>query len=315
MYERILVPLDGSEASEEALGFVRHLASQRIRLLRVESNDLLLIPPSVTGVEPDWNERFTDRIRAELESVAARVRNEGRTVEVEVRTGDATEEIIASAADADLVVMTTHGRGAAGRLIFGSTADRVARHGTTPTLLIRRGASENGPVTPSRVVVPLDGSELAEQALPEAEKLAGILGTPMHLVRAVSADDVLATVRGHGAVAHAGSSQKGDAYEQARLETERQAADYLEEQAKGPRDAGLPTNVEVLKGTPAFVLLWMVQSTDVVVMTTHGRGGYRRWMIGSVAEKLVREAAGPVLLVRDGASPAQGSTPESPSSV
>ena len=301
MYERILVPLDGSEASEEALGIVRELASQRIRLLRVESNDPLLIPPSVSGVEPGWKERFTERVRGELEVVAERLRNEGLAVEVEVRSGDAAEEIIASAADADLVVMSTHGRGAAGRLIFGSTADRVARHGTTPTMLIRRGASDDGPVTPSRVVVPLDGSELAEQALPEAEKLAGTLGLPIHLVRAVSADDVLATVRGHGAVAGAGLSQQDDAYEQARLETEGRAADYLEDQANGLRDAGLPADVELLKGTPAFVLLWMVQPTDVVVMTTHGRGGYRRWVIGSVAEKLVREAAGPILLVRGGA--------------
>lgn len=308
MYDRILVPLDGSDASEEALAFVRHLASQRIRLLRVESNDLLLIPPSVTGVEPDWNERFTERVRSELEVVAERLRNEGLTVEVEVRSGDAAEEIIASAADANLVVMTTHGRGAAGRLIFGSTADRVARHGTTPTLLIRRGAHESGPVTPGRVVVPLDGSQLAERALPEAEKLARILDAPIHLVRVVSADDVLATVRGDRGAANADSTQQDDAYERARLETERQAAEYLDNRAKGPRDAGLTTELEVLKGTPAFVLLWMIQPGDVVVMTTHGRGGYRRWMIGSVAEKLVREAAGPVLLVREGAGSARGAT-------
>lgn len=307
MYDRILVPLDGSEASRAVLDVVEHLDSHSVRLLQVEPKDDLLVPPSVTGVEPGWEDRYAARIRDELESVAERLRSQGRTVEVEVRSGDAAEEIIASAEDADLVVMTTHGRGAAGRLIFGSTADRVARHGTTPTLLIRHGSHANGPVTPGRVVVPLDGSELAEQALPEAETLARVLDVPVHLVRAVGADDVLATVRADLAKADPGSPEPDhpDAYERARLETERLAAEYLDAKATGPRAGGLTTEVEVLKGTPAFVLLWMIQPADVVVMTTHGLGGFRRWMIGSVAEKLVREAAGPVLLVRDGAGTAQ----------
>lgn len=303
MYGRILVPLDGSEASEGALLFVQHLDSRHVRLLRVESNDHLLIPPSVTGVEPGWKDRFATRVASELELVAEDLRQKSWTVEVEVRFGDAAEEIITSGEDADLIVMSTHGRGAAGRLVFGSTADRVARHGKTPTLLIRRGADAHLPVVPGRVVVPLDGSELAEQALPEAEKLARALAVPLHLVRAVGADEVLVTARTTQTNAGSGvpSSDQHDAYEQARLQTERDAASYLETKAGGPRDAGLSTEVEVLKGTPAFVLLWLIEADDVVVMTTHGRGGYRRWMIGSVAEKLVREAAGPVLLVRDGA--------------
>lgn len=303
MYDRILVPLDGSEASEAALGFVEHLAFQRVCLLRVEPNDHLLIPPSVTGVEPGWEERYGERVRGELDSVAEHLRSEGRTVEIEVRFGDAAEEIIAAAANADLIVMTTHGRGAAGRLIFGSTADRVARYGTTPTLLLRRGAHTAGPAAPGRVVVPLDGSALAERALPEAEKLARVLDVPMHLVRAVGADEVLATVRRQLSAADPGSSQDADAYERARLETEREAADYLAAKAAGVRVAGV--TADVLKGTPAFVLLWMIKPDDVVVMATHGLGGYRRWAIGSVAEKLVREAAAPVLLVRDttGAAP------------
>lgn len=300
MYDRILIPLDGSEASEAAVVFVENLASQRVRLLRVEPDDHLLIPPSVTGVEPGWKDRYAGRVRDELESMAERLRNQGRAVEVEVRFGEPAEEIIAAAAEADLVVMTTHGRGAAGRLIFGSTADRVARHGTTPTLLLRRGDHTAEPVTPGRVVVPLDGSELAERALPEAKRLAGVLNVPIQLVRAVGADQILATVRSERAPTDPGSLDDDDAYERARLKTERQAEEYLAAQVTSLREAGLTVGIELLKGTPVFVLLWAIQRDDVVVMTTHGLGGYRRWMIGSVAEKLVREAAAPVLLVRDG---------------
>jgi len=304
MYDRILVPLDGSEASEAALVFTERLACRTICLLRVEPNDHLLVPPSLTGVEPDWEERYAEQIREALESVAERLRNQRRTVDVEVRFGDAAEAIIASAKSADLIVMTTHGRGAAGRLIFGSTADRVARYGTTPTLLIRRGAHHVEPTAPVRVVVPLDGSGLAERALPEAERLAGVLDLPLHLVRAVGADEILLTVRAQSRSGRVDPSAMDDDYERARHETEQAAEAYLASKADGIRDRAVST--ELLKGTPAFVLLWAIKADDVVAMATHGLGGYRRWMIGSVADKLVREAAAPVLLVRDQASVASG---------
>lgn len=298
MYDRILVPLDGSEASEASLNLVERLRSERVRLLRVEQNKHMPVSPFMTGMYLDLDISDPDAVREELETIAERLRNRGWTVEVDVRVGDPAEQIIASAEDADLVVMTTHGRGAAGRVIFGSTADRVARHGTVPTLLLRSGAHPIESIAPSRVVVPLDGSALAELALPEAEKLARVLGVPIHLARAVSADEIMATVRAELAATNPDPSHEQDVYERARQIPERQATEYLEAKATLLEGAGHTTTIEVLKGTPVFVLLWMIQSGDIVVMTTHGIGGYRRWMIGSVAEKLVREAAAPILLVR-----------------
>ncbi len=308
MYRRILIPLDGSDASRAAIDFADRLACESLRLLRVEPDDPLLIPPALTGIEPGWKERYDERIRAELESRAGPLRKEDRNVEIDVRYGDAAEEIIDSAKSADLIVMTTHGRGAAGRVIFGSTADRVARHGTTPTLLLRRGAHATEPATPGRVVVPLDGSALAERAIPDAAKLARNLNVPVHLARAVDLDHVVAMIRERSPNDAPGASASDDRYERARLETERLAAEYLEEQASAPWTEGLTVERDVLKGTPAFVLLWLLKPADVVVMTTHGLGGYRRWTIGSVAEKLVREAPGPVLLVRDTTSHGQAAS-------
>lgn len=305
MYRRILIPLDGSDASRTAIDFASRLACEQLLLLTVEPDDHLQIPPALTGVDPDWKERYAQRVRRDLESVAEPLRRRGRNVEVDVRYGDAAEQIIDSAKSADLIVMTTHGRGAPGRVIFGSTADRVARHGTTPTLLLRRGAHATEPATPGRVVVPLDGSALAERAIPEAAKLAGTLNVPVHLVRAVDLDHVVAALRERSPIDAPGASSD-DRYERARLETKRQAATYLEEQASAPWAEGLIVDTEILKGTPAFVLLWLLKPEDVVVMTTHGLGGYRRWAIGSVAEKLVRESPGPVLLVREGASAPSG---------
>lgn len=313
MYDRILVPLDGSEASEAALAFVERLPSQHLRLLRVEQHETMPISPFMTGIYLDWDLPTPAQTRAELESVAERLRKQGRTVEVEVRTGNAAEEIIAAAADVELVVMTTHGRGAAGRVIFGSTADRVARHGTTPTLLIRSVDEPAESVPPRRVVVPLDGSELAKRAIPEAERMARALSVPIHLVRAIGSEKVIATIRAELAAKNSDASEESAVYERARLEPERRAMEYLTQEAEMLREGGLATDIEVLKGTPAFVLLWAIQPDDVVVMTTHGRGGYRRWSIGSVAEKLVREGAAPILLVREttDASPGQPSATQS----
>jgi nucleotide-binding universal stress UspA family protein len=315
MYDRILVPLDGSEASEAALAFVERLPSQHLRLLRVEPNQTMPISPFMTGIYLDWDIPTPEQTRAEIESVAQRLRKQGRTVEVEVRTGNAAEEIIAAAADVDLIVMTTHGRGAAGRVIFGSTADRVTRHGTTPTLLIRSGYEPVELVPSRRVVVPLDGSALAERAIPEAERLARALSIPIHLVRAIGSEEVMATIRAEVAMVDPASVDQVKAYERARLEPERRAGEYLAGKAVALREAGLATEIEVLKGTPAFVLLWAIQPDDVVVMTTHGHGGYRRWMIGNVAEKLVREAAAPVLLMRDATSADRPLARETQSSV
>lgn len=121
------------------------------------------------------------------------------------------------------------------------------------------------------------------------------------------------TIRAEAAMVDPASVDQGKAYERARLEPERRAMEYLTEKAEMLREGGLATDIEVLKGTPAFVLLWAIQPDDVVVMTTHGRGGYRRWSIGSVAEKLVREGAAPILLVREttDASPGQPSATQS----
>ena len=307
MYRRILVPLDGSDASRTALDFVEHLSCEHLVLLTVRPNDPLHIPHALIGTDPDWKERYAERVRRDLESVVEPLRAKGRSVEVEVRFGDVSGQIIDAARSAELIVMTTHGRGAAGRAIFGSTADRIARHGTTPTLLLRRGAHATVHATPRRVVVPLDGSALAEQATAEANRLARTLNVPVHLVRAVDLDHVVATLNERAPADAPPETGAGDPYEGARLAAEHHAAAYLEEQASAPWAEGLTVDTEVLKGTPAFVLLWSLKPDDVVVMTTHGLGGYRRWAIGSVAEKLIRESPGPVLLVRDAASNAEAS--------
>lgn len=277
---RILVPVDGSRPSARAAEVAGRLPASEIVLLHVASN----------------RDAESGGIQAQLDAIAAPLRREARTVEVAVRTGDVAGEILDAADDCDLIVMATHGRGAAGRFLFGSVADRISRHSTTPTLLIRAGKDDTESPTPVRIVVPLDGSELAERALPIATTIASGMSIPLHLLRAVGLDEVRSAIRdqqkaGKFLVDHE------QTYEDARQESERRAAAYLEQVAEPLQAQGVDVETGMLRGTAAFELLSKIQRTDLVVMTSHGRHGFRRWLLGSVAEKLVREAKAPVLLV------------------
>jgi nucleotide-binding universal stress UspA family protein len=168
----------------------------------------------------------------------------------------------------------------------------VARHASAPTLLVRAGSEAGDAPLVARIVVPLDGSALATEALPVAAEMASLLGVPVHLVRVVETDMVRAAVQA--------GSQAAAAYARTRDELRRQAADELEAHARALLSQDLMVTTEVRTGNPATELLDVIAPTDLVVMTTHGRGGVRRWLLGSVADKLVHQAAAPVLLVRAG---------------
>lgn len=289
MFERILVPLDGSETAEAALAYAALLPSRGVRLLHVQ--------PKIVGpirADPDlwdaWQHARAEETAAYLGQVGQSLQRQGRMVETAFQVGDPTQKIIEAAADADLTVMTTQGRGTAGRALFGSVADGVARQASTPTLLVRIG---EGPATGpqvARVVVPLDGSALAEQSLPIAAALAGDLGVPLRLVHVLDHDTVRAAVQAGIAAA--------SAYDRSQAAVQQHAEAYLSEQAHELRQQNLTVTADVLTGRAAVTLLDAIQRDDLVVMTTHGRGGVHRWLLGSIADKLVRAAVAPVLLVR-----------------
>lgn len=270
MYDRILVPHDGSDLAAGAIPYAALLPSRRARLIRVTATD--------AAAEVDAAEA------AYLARVGAPLAEGGRTVETTVVRGDPAERIVAAALDADLIVMTSRGRGAGGRSIFGSIADRVARHAPVPTLLVRGGADPVSTTPPARVVLPLDGSATAERALPIAATLARALGLPLHVV----------------VVAEAGTEDEGAAAKR------RRAAACAEGAAARLGAEGLAAVGEVRAGEPVAELLATLRPGDLIVMTTHGGGGAQRWVIGGVAERLVRRAPAPVLLVR---ADAHGSAP------
>ena len=142
-----------------------------------------------------------------------------------------------------------------------------------------------------RIVVPLDGSDLAERALPQAEALARLAGAPLHLVCVVD----LTRLERYGPYALAVPSS---AFEQVLAEDDAQALEYLSTIERRLTARGLAATAEVRNGPVAPTLVSLAQPGDLIAMATHGRGGLGRWFLGSVAEAVVRRAPVPVLLIR-----------------
>jgi nucleotide-binding universal stress UspA family protein len=163
--------------------------------------------------------------------------------------------------------MGTHGRTGLARFALGSVADVMVREGTTPVLLVR--SLQEPKARMETALVPLDGSILAEEALPTVESLSGKPLRHVQLLRAVASSDEEA-----GAMA------------------------YLERVAERLRAARLTTRLMVETTTPADAITQWGRNADVVILSTHGRGGFDRLRHGSVAEQGTRYLTTPTLLVR-----------------
>jgi nucleotide-binding universal stress UspA family protein len=273
-FARVLVPLDGSQRAETALRWLHLLPARTIRVLHVCAQE---------GPERTEAARY-------LEEVVARLGPPDREWETRVVVGEPGERIVGDAADVDLIVMCTQGAGGGGRLLYGSVADLVARHAPVPTLLLRGGNHPVHSVPVRRIVAPLDGSSAAERALPVAVSLARVLGAHVHLVTVLDGGDA-----GHGD-GQSNPPPGDDASTGGEDANTTQRA--LEQRAAAMRASDIAATTEVRRGEIAPELLAATTSGDLLVISTHGRGTARRWQIGSVAEKLLRQADAPVVLVR-----------------
>ncbi len=298
----IAVPLDGSSLAEQALpvaAAIARAARARLRLVLVHQ---LPLPPTdkASGkLYVSIEVALRKSQRAYLRGVAARLRETwGIKVTTVSPSGRVAETLIEWIQDAgaDLVVMTTHGRGAIGRALLGSVADRLVRTLDVPIILLRPGTEGSAPPAtpdwnPREIVVGLDGSRLAEAALPPAVELARLFRAPLTLLQvieplAVVADPPLAFPTG---------------YDERITEILRlEAQDYLESVAEELRKQGVPVSgVARIGGSAAGTLLELTpERVGLLAVATHGRGGLKRALVGSVADKLVRAAQVPVLVVR-----------------
>lgn len=295
VYNRILVPLDGSEPSRAALAYAARIPAKELILLHVMVDREVIVPDWILRRDSRQPE---DSIADQLERMAEELRTPDRQVSVDIRIGDVAEEIINAGNEADLIVMMTHGRGAMGRVIFGSMADRVVRHGTAPTLLVRVGELTRSPKVPDRIVCALDGSDIAERGLAGAITLASVLDLPLHLVRSVGLQDVKAELRDSQPNWLAPSDMEPDLYDKTLHKVTEEARTYLQVKQEEASKEWPKVSHELVEGSVPFTLIWAVDVDDILVITTRGRGGYQRWSLGSVAEKLIREAPCPVLIQR-----------------
>ncbi|MGD9711983.1 MAG: universal stress protein [Thermomicrobiales bacterium] len=290
MLTSLLVPIDGSDASKLALVYAGAIPSERVRLLTVLSDDLAAGMFASAATIEHWRSEWLTAVGAMLEEAAKPLREQGRIVEIAIVEGRPAELIEAHSADVDLVIMTTRGHGSGRRLLFGSVADRIARSSAAPVMLVRGG---DDPVTVQpivRLVVALDGSTLAEQSLSVASELATSLGVPVRLVRVV---DLVQWSQ----VANLDASPV--ARYAATPETMLGAArEYLENQEAALAGMGVEVESAVLSGEPSATLNDSLLPGDILVLTSHGRSGLGRWMLGSVAEKLITQGRVPVIVVR-----------------
>lgn len=278
---RVIIPLDGSELAETALRYLPVLATLgplRVRLVAVaEDGESYSIPNAQA-----WQDREARLLKEYLKGVPARIQASGIEVETAVRRGNPAEVLVTDAHrfKADFMLLSTHGRSGPSRWRLGSVADKVIRSVRCNTLAVGP-AIYNGHnrTTVRSIMVPLDGSELAESVMPLATRLAAGLGAQLHLVEAVSQVP----------------TEMFAGFNIADLDLV--ATEYLQKKA----DAYCQLNpvVSVVNGPAAEALLFYAgqEAIDLVVMTSHGRGGLLRAALGSVTDRMLGGSA-PVLIVR-----------------
>jgi len=295
VYQRILVPLDGSTFAEASLPLALALTRKTGAALRLVS----VIEPIPSFAFAEWEPRALDWSTQYLDSVAERVsESAGGEVTTAVHTGRVAQTLHdeVAAQDVNLVVMATHGRGALSRAWIGSVADAFMRESGTPVLFVRPGEGKAPPPeTPhgfETLLVPLDGSDVSESALEHATEFGELFGSAYHLTRIVAYPLEIASPY----LPHTVQMN-----EDILADAKDSAAVYLEEQAERMRRSGLRVTTSVAVDPQAgHGILSEADAVgcDLISMATHGRGGVSRVVLGSTADKVLRGVHVPLLLYR-----------------
>ena len=276
MFREIMVPLDGSERAEQALSCAAQLAKWMAATLHLVRVDNFVASVSSTFaapyITPGVYEAELKQVDTYLATIQRRLAGEGLQIRSEVLTGTAALSLLAyeDSEHIDLLVMCSHGLTGIARFALGSVADRLLRHGRAPVLLVR---AFSAPPDLTRVVVPLDGSILAEAALKVIDALAGLVIQEVTLLRVI-----------------------GDGAEEA------EAQAYLTAAALELQHEHVTCRTRVVRGEPAQTIIEVAGKDALVVMATHGRSGITRWVLGSVADRVSRDGGSGILLVRTGAT-------------
>jgi nucleotide-binding universal stress UspA family protein len=292
MYTQILVPLDGSSLSEGVLPYVRSLARAMkapVEFLRVnDTTQPIAYPLSMRPGE------YFEKVKASFSGITE--------VKHTLELGHPAGIIVDLAAEdpGTLIAMATHGYSGAQRWLLGSVAEKVLHAAKNDLLIVRTAEGNTGGEAPLKtLLVPLDGSREAENALSTAGDLATRLQSKVVLVRVL--------IRFYFAppetvVPVIGMSMPDP--RELRAQDKAEASQYLTDKVEQLRAQGIAQVSSVLidggaEGAAADIIdLAGKTPHNLVVMSTHGRSGVGRWLIGSVVERVVRHSSGPVLVIR-----------------
>ncbi|GCE30156.1 universal stress protein UspA [Dictyobacter alpinus] len=325
-FQHIIVPLDGSVCAEHALPLAARLArasGARITLLYI----LEYIPEYVSSPVPATMVSQESMAISEKQARDYLVRIQkspvlsGLALHPDLFYGRPAATIVenASLEHADLIVMCSHGRTGFKRFVMGSVAQQVAIHSPVPVLILQRSDKEEIEelAVPFRILVALDGSERSEAILKPAAMLSVLLSTPqtgnLHLLRVVppvhatDMDEIEATTHANRQALKDAKKYLKDLSEKLRLDTLRElpvqisySVRYDKDVSGAVYDAAMVGNI---LATPAI---------SAIALTTHGRHGIPRLLLGSVTEDILRHATLPLLVVRhpDKKVETQGATEE-----
>jgi nucleotide-binding universal stress UspA family protein len=314
MFQRILVPLDGSTRAESALPVAVRLAQQSggsVILLYVAE------PPVSSGkfrAPQAYPHAATEKELAEasayLQTLAQSAQLSGISSEVHTLAGGVASTILSATPSlhADLIVMSSHGYTGFKRWALGSVAHKLIPHSPVPVLVLRDG----GPVPattagqPAHVVVPLDGSPLSESALEPAAQLVSALAPAgqrtVQLLRVVDIPPSYGKFRGM-VDAYYDSERRAEAKHEDELYLAAVAKRFSEGQL-GQYQLAVTTTVVIDPDVARAIEQVAEQaaeahpsSSHLIVMATHGRGGLSHWMLGSVAERVLHASRLPLLVV------------------
>ena len=293
MLKKILVPVDGSTFGEYALPTALELSRQ------ADADIRLAMVNQPAGLMGGWEEAFQSTHITYLESLEAKVAEvAARPVSTALLDGDVPDALCQEAirSDSDLIVMSTHGRGGLTRMWLGSVADAVVRQSSTPVLLVRPSEAEEpfleieGPKI-RRILIPLEVSTLSEAAIEPALELGALFGASFTLLRVIEFPMMVGAYLPETLQSNQAILEEAETEARAYLEGVRSRLDDGSRQI----DTDVVVNQQPARGILNYAA---ANNVDLVSIATHGRRGVERTLLGSTADKVIRGANTPILIVR-----------------
>lgn len=282
MYEKILVPLDGSEVAEQAIPYVEQIAKKL-------KSEVIMMTACLPG----------DPVGRPLAEYVERIAEKIKSLKIKTRSvcvaGEPATSIInfAEKNRVGLIVISTHGHGGSSNWPLGSIAGKVVQRSNIPVFLIR--SSKAGKVTPDsklgKILVTLDGSKFSEAILPYAEKLARTMKSEVTVLR----------VAEPARLPQLSAYRDREQYEKEFMtRMVKESKRYLTRKKNALSRKGLKVNSVLLEGKAVEAILEYTEKKqfNLIALTTHGFSGITKWAYGSVASRMIEGSPKPLLLVR-----------------